>query len=104
MFSAIWVLALLLFQATYSSSCAYLASSCPQSGLTRFLAFVVLFGLIPAIMFSLLAWVLGLAKAAMLSRWGWFSAIFLLGAFALLLYLFIGPEHPPASALRARTG
>ncbi len=51
----------------------------------------------------LYAWLGALLKLAELKRWGWFAVIFIcsfLGFFAMLLYVFIGPETvaPPRSS------
>lgn len=58
---------------------------------------------LPGIVLVLLADVFALIRTAMVRRWGWFVAILVSYLFlwnvAMFLYVFVGPEHPPASQL-----
>ncbi len=42
------------------------------------------------------AWILGLIKTGMTSRWGWFVAIFFLSPISSLIYGIVGPDKKAA--------
>ncbi|HEX9057005.1 MAG TPA: hypothetical protein VF818_05680 [Ktedonobacterales bacterium] len=42
------------------------------------------------------AWLLGLIKTGMTSRWGWFVAIFFLSPISSLIYGIVGPDKKAA--------
>jgi hypothetical protein len=56
---------------------------------------------VPGFVLVLLADIFALIRTALVRRWGWFAAIlvtyFFLWNVAMLFYVFIGPDEPPAS-------
>ena len=77
------------------------ACSSSQTGAVTILIVLTLIVWVPGFVLVLLADVFALIRAALVRRWGWFTAILVTYFFAwnvaMLFYVFIGPDEPPAS-------
>ena len=77
------------------------ACSSSQTGAVTILIVLTLIVWVPGFVLVLLADVFALIRTALVRRWGWFTAILLTYFFAwnvaMLFYVFIGPDEPPAS-------
>ncbi len=79
------------------------ACSSSQTGAVTILIVLTLIVWVPGFVLVLLADVFALIRTALVRRWGWFTAILLTYFFvwnvAMLFYVFIGPDEPPASQI-----
>lgn len=77
------------------------ACSSTQTGVVTVLIVLTLIIWVPGFVLVLLANVFALIRTALVRRWGWFAAILVTYLFfwnvAMLFYVFIGPDEPPAS-------
>jgi hypothetical protein len=77
------------------------ACSSTQTGVVTVLIVLTLIIWVPGFVLVLLADVFALIRTALVRRWGWFTAILVTYFFAwnvaMLFYVFIGPDEPPAS-------
>ena len=76
------------------------ACSSTQTGVATVLIVLTLIIWAPGFVLVLLADIFALIRTALVRHWGWFTAIlaayFFLWNVAMLLYVFIGPDEPPA--------
>jgi hypothetical protein len=79
------------------------ACSSTQTGVVTVLIILTLIIWVPGFVLVLLADVFALIRTVLVRRWGWFAAIlvtyFFLWNVAMLFYVFIGPDEPPASQI-----